>query len=161
MAFVVEAFDGRFLDGAVHPLVRLADHVEAHLARPGRLALEALAFGLIALDVRQTGDAVPLKISVQCRPLSCGIKHLSRRLGQYPHRDVPGAQLHLRDLPPGPEGTISAEEDGPVTWLIARQRTAGSQRSPWLKLETSPPFSLSMLTFRGPSASSLRCEPNA
>lgn len=52
MAFVMEAFDGRFLDGAVHPLdltvgprvvrlgepmfdiVGLADHVEAHLALP-------------------------------------------------------------------------------------------------------------------------------
>ena len=30
-----------------------------------RVALEALALGLVALDVRQTGDAVPLKASVQ------------------------------------------------------------------------------------------------
>ena len=163
MAFVVEAFAGRFLDGAVRPLdlavrprvvgfsqpvldvVRLADHVEAHLARPGGvaiarrlgeldavvgegrvdairhgfqevfeelpggpsislvdalrhrklagavdadeqiklalsglrlgdvdveeadgIALEALALGLVALDVRQAGDAVPLKTAVAC-----------------------------------------------------------------------------------------------
>ena len=52
MALVMEAFNGRFLDRAVHPLdltvgpgmvwlgepmlnaIRLTDHVEAHLARP-------------------------------------------------------------------------------------------------------------------------------
>ena len=56
----MEAFDGRLLDGAVHPLdltvgprvvrfgepvldpVCLADHVEAHLTRPGRVAVTRL-----------------------------------------------------------------------------------------------------------------------
>ena len=162
VALIVEALDGRFLDGAVHPLdlsvspgmvgfgkpvldiVRFADHVEAHMARPSgvavawlvgeldaivgqdrvdavrngfeqvlqelprrssvslvdqlgdrklagavdadeqvelalrglhlgdihveeadRIALEALALRLIALDVWQTGDAVPLQAAVQ------------------------------------------------------------------------------------------------
>ena len=30
------------------------------------IALEALALGLVALDVRQAGDAVPLKTAVAC-----------------------------------------------------------------------------------------------
>ncbi len=30
-----------------------------------RIALEALALGLVALDVRQAGDAVPLEAAVQ------------------------------------------------------------------------------------------------
>ena len=60
MAFVVEALDGRLFDGAIHSLdlpispgmvrlgkpvfdvVGLADHVEAHLARPGGVAVARL-----------------------------------------------------------------------------------------------------------------------
>jgi len=60
VAFVVEAFDGRLLDGAVHPfdlpvgpwmvrlgepvldVVGLADHVEAHLTGPGGVPVAGL-----------------------------------------------------------------------------------------------------------------------
>ena len=72
MAVVVEAFDGCLLDGAVHPLdlsvgprvvrlrepvldiVRFADRVEAHLARPGGVAVARLLGELNAI-VRQDG----------------------------------------------------------------------------------------------------------
>jgi hypothetical protein len=65
-------------------VVRLADHFEAHLTdeqvelafgslnlgdihveEADRVALEALSLRLIPLDVRQTGDAVPLQATVQ------------------------------------------------------------------------------------------------
>ncbi len=67
VALVVEAFDGGLLDGAVHPLdltvgpgvvrlgeavldvVGLADHVEAHLARPGGVAVARLLGELDAI----------------------------------------------------------------------------------------------------------------
>ena len=60
VAFVVEALDGRLFDGPVHPLdlavrprmvrfgepvldaIRFADHVEAHLARPGGVPVARL-----------------------------------------------------------------------------------------------------------------------
>ena len=67
MALVVEAFNGSLLDGAVHPLdltinprvvrlcepvldvVRLTDHVEAHLPRPGGVAVARLLSELDAV----------------------------------------------------------------------------------------------------------------
>ena len=67
VAVVVEAFDGSLLDGAVHALdlsvgprvvrfgepvldlVRLADHVEAHLARSGGVAVARLLGELDAI----------------------------------------------------------------------------------------------------------------
>ncbi len=67
MALMVEAFDGRFLDGSAHPLdlavgprmvrfgepvldaVRLADHVETHLTRPSRVAVTRLLGELNAI----------------------------------------------------------------------------------------------------------------
>ena len=70
VAFVMEAFDGRLLDGAVHPfdlpvgpwmvwlrepmldVVGLADHVEAHLTRPGGVAVARLPGELDAISVR-------------------------------------------------------------------------------------------------------------
>lgn len=76
MILVVEVFDGRFLDGPVHPLdlpvrpgmirfgervldvVGLADHIEAHLARPGGVAVARLLGELDAI-VREDGvDAI-------------------------------------------------------------------------------------------------------
>ena len=38
---------------------------DVHVEEADRVALEALAFWLVALDVRQTGDAVPLETSMQ------------------------------------------------------------------------------------------------
>ncbi len=77
MAFVVEAFDGGFFDGAVHPLdlsvgpgvvrlgeamlevVCLAAHVEAHLPRPGGVAVARLLGELDApFDRLRTGLSV-------------------------------------------------------------------------------------------------------
>jgi len=76
VAVVVEAFDGGFLVGAVHPLdlavgpgmvrlgepvfevIRLAHHVEAHLARPGGVSIAGL-FGELDASVGQDSvDAV-------------------------------------------------------------------------------------------------------
>jgi len=75
-ALLMEAFDGRLLDGAVHPLdlfvgprvvrlcepvlnvVCLADHVEAHLTRPGGVPVAGLLGELDAI-VREDGvDAI-------------------------------------------------------------------------------------------------------
>ena len=175
MTFVVEAFDGRLLDGAVHPfdlairprvvglgeamldVVCTADHVEAHRTREDRvsvarllgeldavvrqdsvdvvghcfqevfqelprcssigfvdelgdrelagavdadeqvelafgslhlgdidveeadgIALEALALRLVAFDVWQTGNAMPLQASMQCRPGEMRDRRLQR-----------------------------------------------------------------------------------
>ena len=76
MALVVEAFDGRFLDGAVHPfdlsvgpwMVRLrqtvldvvcfADHVEPHLTRLGGVAVTRLVGELDAVVGQDRVDAV-------------------------------------------------------------------------------------------------------
>ena len=81
MAFVMEAFDGRFLDRAVHPLdltvspgmvrlgepmldiVCLADHVEAHLARPGDVAIAGLLGELDAIMGQDSVDAVGTALS--------------------------------------------------------------------------------------------------
>src|ERR1700709_25673 len=67
MALIVEALDGRLLDGSVHPLdltigprvvrlgkpvldiVRLTDHVEAHLPRPSGVAVARLLGELDAI----------------------------------------------------------------------------------------------------------------
>lgn len=72
MAFVVEAFDGRLLDGAIHPfdlavgprmiwlgepmldVVGFADHVEAHLTRGRCVAVTWLVSELDAI-IRQDG----------------------------------------------------------------------------------------------------------
>ena len=82
MALVMEAFDGRLLDGAVHPLdlsvgprvvrlgeavfdvVCLADHVEAHLARPGGVAVARL-LGELGLGSCGCGKA---RLSAGTRP---------------------------------------------------------------------------------------------
>ena len=71
-----EAFDGRLLDGAVHSLdltvgprmvrlcqsvldiVRLADHVEPHLTRPGGVAVTRLIGKLDAVVGQDSVDAV-------------------------------------------------------------------------------------------------------
>ncbi len=76
MAFVVEAFDGRLLDRAVHPLdlsvgpgvvrlrepvlnvVRFADHVEAHLTRPGGVTVARLVGELDAIVGQDRVDPV-------------------------------------------------------------------------------------------------------
>ena len=76
MTFIVEAFDGRCLDRAVHPLdvtvglgvvrlgepmldiVRLADHVDAHLARPGGVAVAGLLGELNAIVGEDRVDPV-------------------------------------------------------------------------------------------------------
>ena len=76
MAFVMEAFDRRFLDRAVHPLdltvgpgmvrlgepmlnaIRLTDHVEAHPARPGGVAIAGLLGELDAIIGQDRVDAV-------------------------------------------------------------------------------------------------------
>ena len=76
VAVVVEAFDGRFLDGAVHPLhlsvgprvvrlgepvldiVGLADHVEAHLARPSGVSVARLLGELDAVVGEDRVDAI-------------------------------------------------------------------------------------------------------
>ena len=76
MAFIVEAFDGRLLDGSVHPLdltvgprmvrlreavldvVRLTDHVEAHLARPGGVTIAGLLGKLDAVVGQDRVDAI-------------------------------------------------------------------------------------------------------
>ena len=76
MAFVVEAFDGRLLDRAVHPfdlsvgprmvrlcepvldVVCLADHVEAHLARPGSVPVSGLLGELDAVVGQDRVDSV-------------------------------------------------------------------------------------------------------
>lgn len=89
VAVVVEAFDGGFLDGAVHPLdlavgpgmvwlgepvfdvIRLADHVEAHLARPGGVSIAGL-FGELDAIV-----AAPRRPSVRSRSCGCGRARLS------------------------------------------------------------------------------------
>src|SRR6478735_8585208 len=72
----MEAFDGRLLDGPVHALdltvgprvvrfgepvldaVRLADHVEAHLTRPGGVPVAGLFGELDAVVARDCVDAV-------------------------------------------------------------------------------------------------------
>ena len=76
MALLVETFDGRFLDGAVHALnlavrprvvgfyeamfdvVRLADHVEAHLTRPSGVSVARLLGELNAVIGQDCVDAV-------------------------------------------------------------------------------------------------------
>ena len=76
VALVVEEFDGRFLDGAVHPLdlsvgprvvrfgepvldiIRLVDHVEAHLARPGGIAIAGVFGELDAVVGQDLLDAL-------------------------------------------------------------------------------------------------------
>ena len=76
MAFVVEAFDGRLLDGAIHPfdlsvgprmvrlreavlnVVGLADQVEAHLARPGGVSVALLLSELDAVVSQDRVDPV-------------------------------------------------------------------------------------------------------
>ena len=76
MALVVEAFDGCVLDGAVHPfdlpvgpwvvrlgeamldIVRLADHVEAHLAREGGVPIARLVGELDAVVGQDGVDAI-------------------------------------------------------------------------------------------------------
>jgi len=76
VALVVEALDGSLLDGAVHPLdltvrprvvrfgepvldaVRLADHVEAHLARPCGVSVAWLLGELDAIAGQDRVDAV-------------------------------------------------------------------------------------------------------
>ena len=89
MALVVKAFDGRLLDGAVHALdlavgpwmvrfgepvfdiVRLADHVEAHLARPGGVAVAGLLGELDAI-VREEGvDAIRHGLQQVFQELPC------------------------------------------------------------------------------------------
>jgi hypothetical protein len=76
VALVVEAFDGRLLNGAVHPLdlavgprvvrfcepvldaVCVADHVEAHLTRPGGVAVARLLGELNAIVGQDRVNAV-------------------------------------------------------------------------------------------------------
>ena len=76
MALVVEAFDGRLLDGAVHPLdltigprvvrlgepvldvVRFADHIEAHLTRPGGVTVARLVGELDPVVSQDRMDSV-------------------------------------------------------------------------------------------------------
>ena len=76
VAVVMEAFDGRLLDGPVHALdltvgprvvrfgepmldvVGLADHVEAHLTRPGGVAVAGLLGELDAVVGQDGVDAI-------------------------------------------------------------------------------------------------------
>jgi len=76
MALVVEAFDGRFLNRAVHPLdltvgpgmvqlrkpvldvIRFADHVKAHLTRPGGVRVARLLGKLDAVVGQDRMDPV-------------------------------------------------------------------------------------------------------
>ena len=76
MTIVLEALDGGFFDGAVHPLdltdgpwvvrlgepvldvVCLADHVETHLARPGGVTVARLLSELDAIVGQDRVDAV-------------------------------------------------------------------------------------------------------
>jgi len=78
VALVVEALDGRLFDGPVHPLdlpvgprmvrfgepvldaILLADHVEAHLTRPGGVAVAGLLGELDAIIGQDGMDAVSL-----------------------------------------------------------------------------------------------------
>lgn len=81
MAFVVAAFDGRLLDGAIHPLdvavglwmvwlgepmlnvVGLANHVEAHLARERCVAATRLISKLDAIIRQDRVDAIGNRFS--------------------------------------------------------------------------------------------------
>ncbi|APH61788.1 Hypothetical protein GbCGDNIH8_8715 [Granulibacter bethesdensis] len=92
MALVVEAIDCCLLDGSVHPfdlsvgpgmvrlrqtvpdVVCLADHVEAHLAGPGGVAVTRLVGELIALVGQDGVDAVSggLSAGVRGTPMLSG-----------------------------------------------------------------------------------------
>lgn len=90
MTIVVEAFDGCIFDRAVHPLdlpigpwmvrlgeavldvVCLADHVEAHLARPGGVAIARLLGELDAIIGQDRVDTVGHGFQQVIEELPCG-----------------------------------------------------------------------------------------
>ena len=135
VAFVVEAFDGRLLDCAVHPLdlsvgprvvglrepmldvVGLADHVEAHLTRPGGVAV-AMLLGELKAIVRQDGVNAVRHGSQQvfeelprCAPVSlvdkCGDRELAGTVDADEQIQFAFGSLHL--------GNIDMEEADWVT----------------------------------------------
>lgn len=77
VSFVDEPGDGE-LDGAVDgdEQVKLAFgslHLgDIYVEEPDGISLEALALGLVALDIRQAGDVVALEAAMQCR--SCQVR---------------------------------------------------------------------------------------
>ena len=126
MALVVEAFDGRVLDGAVHPLdlavgprmvrlgepvldvVCLADHVEAHLTRPGGVAVARLLCELDAVvgqdrvnavrhGFQQVFEELPRRAPVSLVDQS-GNRELARAVDADEHVELAFGGLHLGDV---------------------------------------------------------------
>jgi hypothetical protein len=99
MGVIMEAFDGRFLDGSVHPLdlsvgpgvvrsgepmldvVGFTDHVEAHLARPCGVAVAGLIGELDAIIGQD-------RIGYGMARLSVGIPGTSKPFACQPCRPV-------------------------------------------------------------------------
>ena len=145
MALIVEAFDGRFLDGPVHPLdlsvgprvvrfgepvldvVGLADHVEAHLTGPGGVPVAGLLGELDAVVGEDGVNAVRhgfqqvLEEFPRCTPVSLvdqlGDGELARAVDADEQIELAFGSLHL--------GNIDVEEANGVAlealalWLVA------------------------------------------
>lgn len=122
----MEAFDGCLLNGPVHPLdlavgprvvrfgkpvldvVRLADHVEPHLARPGGVAVTRLLGELDAVSGQDRVDAVGNSLQkvfeelLRCPPVSLvdqlGDRELARAVDADEQIQFALGSLHLSDI---------------------------------------------------------------
>ena len=138
MVLVVEALDGDFLDGAVHPLdlavgpwvvrlgepmldvVGLADHVEAHLARRGGVAVTRLLGELDAVidqnrvySIRYGFEQVFEELP-SCSPVSLvdQLRHrkLAGPLNPHEHVQLAFGGLHFGDVDVKEADRVAFEE---------------------------------------------------